>query len=70
MLPIITFYNPTSFKNYWIKEGRVKNREPKRNTGIKELYKTGEVLQIYNAGTKVYVWIIIIKIKSIYVKYY
>ena len=45
-----------SFKNYWINEGRVKNREPKRNSEIKELYRNGDVLQIYNAGTKVYIW--------------
>lgn len=45
-----------SFKNFWVKENIVKNREPHRNKEIKELYKSGEVLQIYNAGTKVYVW--------------
>lgn len=45
-----------SFKNYWKDTGTVKNREPQRNKEITELYKTGKVLQIFNAGTKVYVW--------------
>ena len=45
-----------SFKNYWKDTGTVKNREPQRNKEINELYKTGKVLQIFNAGTKVYVW--------------
>ena len=45
-----------SFKNYWTRLGIIKNREPQRNSEIKKLYETGEVLQIYNAGTKVYVW--------------
>lgn len=45
-----------SFKNYWVKERLVKNREPHRNQEIKKLYESGEVIPIYNAGTKVYVW--------------
>ena len=45
-----------SFKNYWKKEHIVKNREPQRNSEIKELYKTEEVIKIYNARTKVFVW--------------
>ena len=45
-----------SFKNYWVKERVVKNREPHRNAEIKLLYKKGDVIPIYNAGTKVYVW--------------
>ena len=45
-----------SFKNFWVKSGIVKNREPKRHKEITKLYATGEVAQIYNAGTKVYVY--------------
>lgn len=45
-----------SFKNFWIKEHIVKNREPARHKEIKELEKQGLVIPIYNAGTKVYVW--------------
>lgn len=45
-----------SYKNYWVNFNIVKNREPMKNAEIKELYRTGKVLQIYNAGTKVYVW--------------
>lgn len=45
-----------SFKNWWVKEQMIKNREPGRNKEISEKYKTGEVLQIYNAGTKVYIY--------------
>lgn len=44
------------FKNWWVKTNTVKNREPQRHKEIKELYKKGEVVPIYNAGTKVYVW--------------
>lgn len=46
----------SSFKNYWVKEGIVKNREPFKNSEIKALYNTGEVFKIYNAGTKVYIY--------------
>lgn len=45
-----------SFKNYWVDEGVVKNREPKRHKEIMQLEKQGKVFPIYNAGTKVYVW--------------
>lgn len=45
-----------SFKNWWVKEQAIKNRQPSKNKEISEKYKTGEVLQIYNAGTKVYLW--------------
>lgn len=44
------------FKNYWVNEGKVKNREPFRHKEIKELEAQGLVYPIYNAGTKVYVW--------------
>lgn len=45
-----------SFKNYFINEGKVKNRDPMHHKEIKELEKQGLVYPIYNAGTKVYVW--------------
>lgn len=45
-----------SFKNWWVNENLIKNREPKKNKEIKELKKEGLVIPIYNAGTKVYVW--------------
>ena len=45
-----------SFKNYFIKDKIIKNRNPMKNNEIKELYETGECIPIYNAGTKVYVW--------------
>ena len=45
-----------SFKNYWVDENIVKNREPQRHKEIKQLELEGKVIPIYNAGTKVYVW--------------
>ena len=45
-----------SFKNYFVKENRVKNRDPMHHKEIKQLEKQGLVCPIYNAGTKVYVW--------------
>ena len=45
-----------SFKNWWVKEGIIKNRQPSKHKEIKELEKQGLVISIYNAGTKVYVW--------------
>ena len=44
------------FKNYFIEEDVVRNREPSRHSEIKQLVKEGKVLELYNAGTKVYVW--------------
>lgn len=44
------------FKNYWVNERKVKNREPFRHKEIKKLEAQGLVFPIYNAGTKVYVW--------------
>lgn len=44
------------FKNWWVKTNEVKNREPLRHKEIMRLQALGEVIPIYNAGTKVYVW--------------
>ncbi len=45
-----------SFKNLFLSNGEVKNRQPGRYKEIKELEKQKLVTRIYNAGTKVYVW--------------
>ena len=45
-----------SFKNYFVDTKEVKNRDPKHHKEITELYKQNKVLQIWNAGTKVYLW--------------
>lgn len=45
-----------SFKNWFVKENKVKNRDPMHHKEIKELEKQGLVYAIYNAGTKVYIW--------------
>ena len=45
-----------SFKNYFVKEGIIKNRDPMHHKQIIEGYNNGSILQIWNAGTKVYVW--------------
>ena len=45
-----------SFKNYFIKEKIVKNRDPMHHKDIVKGYEDGSILQIWNAGTKVYVW--------------
>lgn len=45
-----------SFKNYWVDENIVKNREPHRHKEIKQLELERKVVPIYNAGTKVYIW--------------
>lgn len=44
------------FKNWWVNDNVVKNREPLRHKKIIEAYKSGECIPIYNAGTKVYVY--------------
>lgn len=41
-------------KNYWVKEAVVKNREPARHKEVKEAIEKGEVLELWNAGTKTY----------------
>lgn len=45
-----------SFKNYWVAENVVKNREPKKHAEITAKYKTGEIIQLWNAGTATYVY--------------
>jgi len=44
------------FKNYWVKTGKVKNREPRRHAEIKKLVETGEVLELWDAGTATYLY--------------
>lgn len=43
-------------KNYWVKEKIVKNREPRRHKEIKEKIENGEILELWNAGVKTYVY--------------
>lgn len=43
-------------KNYWVKEQQVKNREPSRHKEVKQAIENGEVLELWNAGTKTYVF--------------
>lgn len=45
-----------SYKNYFVNESKVKNRDPMHHKEIKQLEEQGLVYPIYNAGTKVYVW--------------
>ena len=45
-----------SFKNYFVKEKIVKNKDPLLHKDIVKGYEDGSILQIWNAGTKVYVW--------------
>lgn len=41
-------------KNYWVKEKGVKNREPAHHKKVQEAIAKGEVLELWNAGTKTY----------------
>lgn len=41
-------------KNYFIKDKEVKNRQPRKHAEIKQQIKRGEVLELYNSGTKTY----------------
>lgn len=41
-------------KNYWIELDEVKNRQPAKHKEVMEAIKRGEVLEIWNAGTKTY----------------
>ena len=43
-------------KNYWVKENKVKNREPRRHKEVKQAIENGEVLELWNAGTKTFVF--------------
>lgn len=43
-------------KNYWVKENVVKNREPSKHKEIRHLIENKEVLELWNAGTKTYVF--------------
>lgn len=45
-----------SFKNWWVKERKIKNRQPSKHSEIKELVERGLVWEVWNAGVKVYVW--------------
>ena len=45
-----------SFKNYFKNTNIIKNRDPGHNKEIVKGYKKGDILQIWNAGTKLYVW--------------
>lgn len=42
-----------SFKNYFVKEKIVKNKDPMLHKDIVKGYEDGSILQIWNAGTKV-----------------
>lgn len=42
------------FKNWYVEENIIKNRDPKNHSKIKELEKEGKIIPIYNSGTKVY----------------
>lgn len=45
-----------SFKNYWVSDSTIRNRDPRRHAEVLELEKQGLVIPIYNAGTKVYIY--------------
>lgn len=45
-----------SFKNYFVDLDVVKNRDPIHNKQIQEGYKNGTIIQLWNAGTKVYLY--------------
>lgn len=45
-----------SFWNYWVDEDRLANREPARHAEIMRKREAGEVWQVNNAGTDVFVW--------------
>lgn len=41
-------------KNYWVKEKVVKNREPRRHKEVQQAIENGDVLELWNAGTRTY----------------
>ena len=43
-------------KNYWVKTEEVKNREPARHAEVRQAIENGECLELWNAGTKTYVF--------------
>ncbi len=43
-------------KNYWVKEKQIKNREPRRHKEVKQAINEGRVLELWNAGTKTFVF--------------
>lgn len=43
-------------KNYWVKEKQIKNREPRRHKEVKQAIDEGRVLELWNAGTKTFVF--------------
>lgn len=43
-------------KNYWVKTREVKNREPSRHAEVKRAIESGECLELWNAGTKTYIY--------------
>lgn len=45
-----------SFKNYFINEQKIRNRQPTKHKEIKQQIQEGKVLEIYNAGVKVYLY--------------
>lgn len=45
-----------SFKNYFINERKIRNRQPTKHKEIKQQIEEGKVLEIYNAGVKVYLY--------------
>jgi len=45
-----------SFKNYWVEENKVLNREPARHSLIMEKMREGKIWAIFNAGTETYCW--------------
>lgn len=55
-LNLIYLKTQPGFKNYFIKTGEIKNRNPLHHKEIKELINKGLVIPIWNAGTKVYIW--------------
>lgn len=43
-------------KNYWVETEEVKNRQPAKHAEVKKAIAEGKVLEMWNAGTKTYVF--------------